>query len=219
MYAYNMDFPTLVKLAVVKPTLDFLPVIGPRTLGESDALWSSEQKACKPTQQAIVVASSFPVSKLMIELCSQVNPSVAYSHNADNQAREWFDSDLKPMYQQLRVYGKRPWPQFNAAVSTGANLTVADLESINLMLGCVVVSSQDGRLVIPKCITDEPLSAPVIDHRGEHLTLFDVVKACNTSDRSNKGVAKQLAIDTSGPKLHIPSKIASRSREFDFFNS
>lgn len=127
----------------------------------------------------------------------------------DTERTRWV-RDIKEDYQGLRLHGKRPWPDFYAALVSGG-LRKPDCEALYNLRGVAVVTHD----CFPFEIGGAPLETEVIDgNTGARRTLGDL---CDVTDydRSDetavRAAAARMFLNPVGPLPTLLSKMATRA--------
>ena len=197
-------------------------VRGPRTHGCYDAGWEADLALftnCKEHERANLTWTG--ASELIAVIASSWDPTIAAATECERDARvtAWFTGPLKAEYKTVRVVGKRPWPEFAAALRTGCGLSTADVSAVYAITRTTVCSvDARGALVIPHCLRKVPLETEVLDARtAKPCQLFEVVLDALQASVGKKSMAARadaLALDASRcPRNVLASRIAAREAE------
>jgi hypothetical protein len=194
-------------------------VAGPRTQGACDEMWENDVRKFKRHSDIAETSTDKQtcVSRLMVTLASQNNPTLRFSDDCDSHVHSWFVTEFKRSYQTARVPGKRPWPEFAASLRSGVGFVDADLAAITIVSNVHVVTIENARLVIAPLLLDKPYDTHVMD--GRKLRIVTLGAVCNEAlilrdsmAGSIHDIARALALDTTKySKGVIASKVAART--------
>jgi hypothetical protein len=196
------------------------PIAGHRVQGSEDPLWTRQVEACRSAWRPLdaCVNAPTPHTPLLLAIAACEDEYLPSRADADALVAKWIVERLKPRYQGLRLDGKRPWPEFYAAIKTGSGITLADANALMLVANAPVALEADGAVIAADSLLDEPLDTPVIGLDGGSTTLgaivgvaFGKLAAAPPSATS----CRALAMANRGPLAVIRARVASRISELE----
>jgi hypothetical protein len=193
------------------------PIVGHRVQGLEDPMWTRQVEACRSAWRPMeaCVNAPLPRAPLLLAIAACEDEYLPPRADADSLVAKWIDTRLKPRYQGLRLDGKRPWPEFFAAIKTGSGVTHADVNALMLVANAPVAREADGDVIVADALLDEPLDTSVIGTEGERTTLGTLARVAFSKRAGAPLVAtcRSLALSPLGPLSVILSRIASRITE------
>jgi hypothetical protein len=196
------------------------PPHGPRTQGGTDVVALEDERRVQslpslrvpePEDGARVedVVATSPILTALVAF-HEDGLLVCGEERMDGARSKWV-RDIKEDYKGLRLTGKRPWPEFFAALVSGG-LRKADCEAVYNLRRIAVVTHE----CFPYEIGGAPLDTEVVDaHTGNRCTLQSlcVVKTYDASDdKSVREAAAAMFLNPVGPLATLLSKMATRAQ-------
>jgi hypothetical protein len=193
---------------------------GPRVQGSDDETWTRQTESAKRswrTVDATVEERSAQTHPLLLAIAACEDEYLPSRENADALVAEWLVGRLKRRYQGLRLDGKRPWPEFCAAIRTACGVTSADASALMLTVGAPVAIESDGAIVVADSLLDKPFDTEVIGLDGARTTLGALARVAY-GKRAGAGTfatCNSLAMSVRGSAAVMRARIASRVAELE----
>ena len=223
-------------LGHISPGVDPAPVIvGPRTHGQDDSAWVADDRAFRARTECCGVEaaleSAATATPLIVAMAAWNDPTLPFRNMSQSTAYAWFTGDLKRAYQSTRVPGKRPWPEFAAAVRAGFGFVPADAQALALAARVDIAAiERGGKVIASQRVLDAPFDTSVLDTRS--ATVVPLGSVCTRAVEqaestrcavSNTGawhhaLASALAMDRGRMTARtLAAKVAARQAALSIF--
>lgn len=202
--------------------------VGPRTLGSDDTRWVADCESLHGIDRTIDAYRKNNVdkniNKLLIEIAAAADdPRLAFDDAKTELTSTWITKKLKPAYQSTRFCGKKPWPEFLAALMHPECLSTTDCCALSTLFGVHIgLIDPDGELIIPSAVQNSELDRRIIDAtRGSETEVGCLISvawsriavkdepATKMKDLKNQIRALGMS-DDGGPRAVLASRVSSR---------